>query len=92
MSAEITKMLVLSTAHLTEYACNQWLAESCPWACYEKAEIGYFMYACDDTQPGEPGVPAEIAPIIAFARANGCDWVMFDCDAPEIEGLPVYDW
>lgn len=90
--AEKVQMLVLSTAHLREATCNEWLP-NCPWACFEKAEWGYFLYACDD--PGithVDSVPNEIKLIVEYALSVGCSWIMLDCDGPVQDGLVVYEW
>ncbi len=102
VAVEIAKMLVLSTSHLREKTCNDWLLNDCPWTCAEKGDVGYFMYATDEyftdvetkevtSTDGTP-IPNEIILICQFARAHGCDWVMFDCDGPIQDGLVVYEW
>ncbi len=35
---------------------------------------------------------APLAPLIAFAREQGCPWIKFDRDAPLLEFLPVFRW
>lgn len=44
---ERARMLMLSTAHLSEQTARDWIP-TCPWACLEKADYGWFMYVCDD--------------------------------------------
>ena len=53
---------------------------------------GWFMYATDD--PGsysEEDLPPHIRAICAHARAHGCEYVLFDADAPIDSELPVFD-
>lgn len=85
----VERMLVLSTAHLTEDTCNRWLSEEAGPA-YPKGEFGWFVYAhwSETVQP----MPAELAACLAYAVAKGCEWVMFDCDASSVEGLQLFDW
>lgn len=30
--------------------------------------------------------------LMAYARRLGCKWVMLDCDADQLPGLPTFDW
>lgn len=84
----IEKMLALSTAHLTETTCNDWLPHS-PFAAYPKGDYGWFVYIPDDL-PHD--LPADLAECLALARGQDCDWLMFDRDADAIGILQVYDW
>lgn len=89
---EITKMMVLGTVHLAPTTARGWMSQ-CPWACFEKADYGWFMYVCDD--PGitdAADVPLEIRSALHVARREGCGWIMWDCDGPVIDELPQYDW
>lgn len=90
--AETQTLLTLSTAHLRERTCNEWL-ENCPWSCFPKGEWGWFLYVNDD--PGithVDSVPNELKPILEYALSLGCSWVMFDSDGPVQDGLVTYDW
>ena len=85
---EIAKMLVLSTAHLSEDDCNIWLHERS--GAYQKGDYGWFVHVPD---PQLKGVyEASLYECMRHAWANCCDWIMFDRDGPIIEGLPTYDW
>ena len=94
---EIHSILVLSTGHLTERDCNEWM-HTCPWSCFEKGEYGWFMYACPDEDGAEDDktiaadVPMAVRSAIHKARQLGCEWIMFDRDGPELEDLPHYEW
>ena len=91
-AAEIQKMLVLSTVHLSPTDCNKWM-HSCPWTCFEKGDYGWFMDACDDEGIYiQPGVPLADRSALTKAHQLGCDWIMFDRDGPALDDLPVYDW
>lgn len=75
-----------STAHLSP------VARACVEAGGELASptpYGWFAYASDD--PDER-VPSDLAAIMKFARSLGAEYVSFDCDASEIDCLPVFDW
>lgn len=89
---ERARMLVLSTAHLSERTALDWIPV-CPWSCFEKGEYGWFMYVCDDIGITEEArVPLEVRSAIHVAKREGCEWIMWDRDAPCIEELPRYEW
>lgn len=85
----IESMMVLSTAHITEDTCNRWLNEEAGPA-YRKGEYGWFIYA--HWTESTSAMPVDLAACLEFARAKGCGWVMFDCDASSVEELPEYGW
>lgn len=85
---EIAKMLVLSTSHLTADTCNRYLPDMRS-RCYLRGDFGYFLYANDEPHEDDP---ADLITVLAFAAGAGVEWVLFDRDAPETRGLPVYDW
>lgn len=29
---------------------------------------------------------------MTWARRQGCEYILFDCDADQVDGLPAYDW
>lgn len=92
---ETQRMLVLSTSHLREATCNDWLPNRCPWGCYEKGEVGYFMWVVDDSaiyHDDAPATPNELRVILDYANRHKFDWIMFDRDGPIQPGLVVYDW
>lgn len=80
---EVSKMLALSTAHITEQTCNQFLAT----VGYEKGEYGWFVY----TNLSVP-IPDDLKACLEYARTIDCEWVMFDLDVDPLPQLPTYDW
>ncbi len=41
---------------------------------------------------GDPdGIPADLHLCMAFARWEDCEYILFDADAPVMDGLPVYE-
>lgn len=86
--SEIAKMLVLSTAHLAEETCNEWLADA-PFAVYQKGEYGWFVYVISD-YPED--LPEDLKACLDLAHGRDVEWIMFDCDGPFELTLPVYDW
>lgn len=99
MSAEIHKILVCSTAHLTvatlamlnETAAEHWGFSGNP------IDHGFFLYAHDERPDyggeayGYRPCPDDIWALCVKARELGADYIKLDCDAEEVEGLEVYD-
>jgi hypothetical protein len=85
MTLEITKMLVISTGHLTEDTCNNWQSGT---RFFDKGEWGFFANVGDEDED----LPSDLRSCMALARANECDWIMFDCDGPLLKELPYYEW
>ena len=91
MQLEIVKTLVVSTLHITkedsevlsESHSNEIVAHS-----YEE---GWWVWT------GEANEHFALLSVfannvIAVARENDCQWVRFDADGPEIEGLEKFEW
>ena len=47
---------------------------------------------CVDMAGKYEKAPADLQDMIAFAHGQGCDWLMFDCDANVVDELKTYDW
>jgi len=89
---EIARILVLGTIHMSPATAANWMPH-CPWACFDKDDYGWFMHVCDDVGITEAeGVPAEIRSAIHVAKRENCAWIMWDCDGPQVDELPEYEW
>jgi hypothetical protein len=88
----IRTFLDLSTAHLRpkdKEALECYAApESMTGPSTAKHMYGWWMYATDDYDPALTDVLENIS---KYARAHGCEYVLFDADAPEDEALPMFD-
>ena len=89
----IRKFLDLSAAHL-QAADRLFLEHSAdPAACdgvtVMKGEFGWFVYAHDERCC--EGISDVLWAIFRMARAQGCDYVMLDADAPTVVELPVFN-
>jgi hypothetical protein len=53
---------------------------------------GYFVHASSDEDKvlSQCGVPRDLIDLLEFASTNGCDYIMFDRDAPVISGFPTF--
>lgn len=104
---EITKMLSLSTAHISKATSEKLKTEQDTNAMgltlYEKTgsgeSYGWFLYL-DATQPCgyskeavENGlIPKDLAACMALTNDTGCTILCLDCDAPIVPYLKQFDW
>lgn len=94
--ATIRKFLDLSTAHITAKTRDLFNNGGCSddyvrYALVDlHGEYGWWVYAepvCSDYR-----LPDDLDRVMRYARDNGCDWILFDCDAAEVDDLPTYKW
>jgi hypothetical protein len=48
------------------------------------------VYASEDLD-ADAAVPSELPPLATLARANGCEYILFDDDTPATDTLPLFD-
>lgn len=98
----IRNFLDLSTSHVSKETAS-WLdaqgliAAQCLTAESARPEIhmgrtihGWFVYADEENASGT--IPDDLFAVLRHARAQDCDYVLFDCDGDTIEGLAIFDW
>jgi len=92
--ANVRRFLDISTAHLSEEdkalldsfaAPDSRLGPMTVSTCY-----GWWMYAIDDCYE-DNCLSDNLTRICKHARKNGCDYILFDCDAETDEELPVFE-
>lgn len=94
---DITKVLTISTAHITEETDRKLQDESevnnmCI-SVYDKAEYGYWIYIDPyDRLMCNENIPADLLNCIELARQNDCRWLCLDCDGEEVSELTTYEW
>jgi hypothetical protein len=89
---EFATMLVLSTAHITQETAEAMEARDLPFTCFAN-EYGFVVSAKNfETETFKPSIPEDLAKVQEYALANGCTYIMLDRDAPQVDGLPVFDW
>ena len=94
---DITKVLTISTAHITEETDRKLQDESevnnmCI-SVYDKAEYGYWIYVDPfDGLMCHKNIPEDLLNCIKLARRNDCQWLCLDCDGEVVSELPTYDW
>jgi hypothetical protein len=95
MTLEFRKILVLSTAHVTAKTAamlNSTPQPKWPVCGGPYGPWGWFIYAHDENcGEGADAIPDDLFAVLTFARAQGCDNVLFDADADVIDDLPEYD-
>ncbi len=94
MRLEISKMITLSTAHISPDTLDKLdNGSSAVPPCYKKDEFGYFVLSNKDVlsdYEDNEYFPKDLKQCVEFARVHDCDWIMFDGDAGEVEELDVY--
>lgn len=81
---EIKRLLILSTAHIAPAQRENMTSIA------DDIEYGWLMWAYDERSSDDIG--DELWAACEYARANGCDYIMFDRDADAIDDLPKFDW
>lgn len=96
---EISKILTLGTAHITEKTADMLAQESelnvMRLTVYNKwsdsEEYGWFIYLNDDPKDNGP-IPRDLAACIKLAKDNGCGILCLDCEGPTIPILKTFSW
>lgn len=83
---EIATVLVISTAHITRATALK-LEEFEIEAAFTRSD-GWVLHVGDKATDA----PADLEAALAFARAQGCTWLMLDCDGPLVVGLESWSW
>ena len=85
---------VISTGHLTEETANTevTLDFEGPGGLYVVATPGDFMVYNSGHVSEDPEIPNDLKQVLAWAEANGYEWVRFNADGDRIEELPWYEW
>ena len=97
----IETMMAISTAHVEETIMKLLmddavvLVNSRPFgeegaAIYLPPDDDTWSLIRDDAQEGF--APKGLFEAMEHARNHGCTWLLLDSAAPEIEGLPIFDW
>jgi hypothetical protein len=100
---EISKMLTISTCHITKETAK-FIDNVCKdnnlsiLIVYDKSakysdcteKYGWFIY-CNVALP-DLNVPEDLLKVMCFTRDNNCDWLCLDRDGEVVDGLDVYEW
>ena len=90
---DISKMLTISMAHITEETDNELQHNPDKFEelfYYNEDWWGYMMQIPPHTTLED--IPEDLRMCIELARQNDCEWLQLDCDGEEVPELPTYDW
>ena len=86
-----SKILTLSTAHISEATANLWNTEGNKNSdIVARIEYGYYMYAYECANELE--LPSEVVEVCKYANEKCISHILFDYDGDIIEGLKTFDW
>lgn len=93
---EISKVLTVSTSHITEEVAKQLDRESktneYALSVYNKDDYGWWICVPEDCKSVCGHIPSCLRKLIELATTNDCNWLCIDCDGPEVDGLETYSW
>lgn len=95
----VLKMLELSTAHITENTAkwiddnvisqrSRTLGDDEYIIAYPKHVYGWFIPLGQSFD----AAPGDLKKVVEKAEELKCQWIMFDRDADEVNGLKTYNW
>jgi hypothetical protein len=85
---EITPILVLSTAHIHPATAAILYESAETMGGGQYGEYGWFFYCSEE----QGNLPDDLFTAMVFALSHGCVYVLFDCDAPTVDGLQTWEW
>ena len=86
----LLKYLDLSTLHVRAETLNPSAAKGFLVAEYDYGAI--YNVPGEDLEEYLAEVPEDLAIVLRYAKAQGCNLVRLDCDADVIDDLPTYHW
>ena len=97
---DITKMITISTAHITKEtadilnaSANYPFVTDLP-VIYTKGEYGYMIHIPE--YYGDEGefenMPLDLYPVMNLAKENDCEWLCLDRDGEFVDSFETYDW
>ncbi|CCW16365.1 hypothetical protein EBBID32_7010 [Sphingobium indicum BiD32] len=94
---EIGRYLVLGTVHVsmkTAELLDGWalLEPSSRPLAVASTHYGWFIPTREAEKPDREQIPSEVLAAMRVGREQGCDYLLFDCDAGETDGLVVFPW
>ena len=75
---EIGRHLVLSTVHVSMKTADML--------------DGWFIPTREAEEPDREQIPDEVLAAMRLGREQGCDYLLFDCDASAIDALQTFPW
>jgi hypothetical protein len=92
----VRRFLDISTAHLLPTTRHMIEEKTVIGPIYDYPDgFGWLVYVPDPQRvaewEGPDPIPADLIACFDKARELRCDYILFDCDAMELDGLPLYD-
>lgn len=84
---EISKIISISTAHITEQTADLLIKGELEPVVYPKDGCGWFIFVNPDDK-----VPDDLCTLMEFARRHNCAWIDMDSTGAVIPFLPTYEW
>lgn len=96
-SAWVMQVPVLSTKHLTEDTCGDWLSSAMEYHYRDvlNQTDGWFLRIgpADDAPEWISDAPDDLRYVINWFHEQGFDgWLRIDADGSTVDGLPTYHW
>ena len=94
LEAATVKVLDISTGHIPKHTADALdadrpeLYDALSYVHYH--EYGWIIHASNDDEVNDSH--PELARLIRLTRELGAEHLKLDCDAPLVEGLPVFKW
>jgi len=93
----VFKVLDISTGHMEQRDAellDKWHSSGSLLIppTYVLAEYGYLVYCRGPREAETNELSQAVQTILAWARSLGCDYVRFDRDGRQYDGLPIFDW
>jgi hypothetical protein len=94
---ETGRYLVLGTMHVavkTAQTLDAWalLGPGERPLAVASTHYGWFIPTRNPDEPDRSEIPPELMEAMRLGREQGCDYLLFDCDAGAIDGLAVFPW
>lgn len=107
ITLSIDRMLDASTAHIRDTTAKELdqnlqdkegpLWDALSYVAWHEYGWIFFVPTAPDIAAGLMGPEfdkayPELSAVLSFAAAQGVQYLKLDCDAPEIEALPTFNW
>ena len=90
---EITKILTISTAHITKVTAELLDDGVRDLSVYSKGEYGWFIFVPESDVINSLHIMLpDLMRLLQFAKDLGCEWLCLDRDGEVLEYFNTYEW
>lgn len=96
---DIEQMITISSCHISkttaEYLERQSLDKHTDIICYEKSNLGWFIYVPYDEYKHihkNKEIPIDLKRLFKYAAKKQCTWLCIDRDGIVLKNFPIFDW